>query len=53
MNLSSILENEILRLVEKPSRYLGTEHNAVHKVDPRVRLALTFPDLYDLSLIHI
>jgi hypothetical protein len=45
--------------VEKPSRYLGTEVNAVHK-DPaavEVRLALCFPDLYDLGLgnlgIHI
>jgi radical SAM family uncharacterized protein/radical SAM-linked protein len=50
MNLSNILHSEILRRVEKPSRYLGTEHNAVHKVDPRVRLALAFPDMYDLGL---
>jgi radical SAM family uncharacterized protein/radical SAM-linked protein len=50
MNLSNILHAEILRRVEKPSRYLGTEHNAVHKTDARVRIALTFPDLYDLGL---
>ena len=50
MNLSTILHSEILRRVEKPSRYLGTEHNAVHKTDARVRLALAFPDLYDLGL---
>jgi hypothetical protein len=59
MNLSSILETEVLPLVEKPSRYLGNEVNAVRKepgtVD--VRMALAFPDLYDLGLgnlgIHI
>jgi radical SAM family uncharacterized protein/radical SAM-linked protein len=59
MNLRTVLEDEIFSLVEKPSRYLGTEVNAVHK-DPaavEVRLALCFPDLYDLGLgnlgIHI
>ena len=38
--------------IEKPSRYLGSELHSVHK-DPRsvdVRLALVFPDLYDLGL---
>ena len=52
MNLSQVLSEEILPCVEKPSRYLGTEVNAVHK-DPsqvEVRLALAFPDLYDLGL---
>jgi radical SAM family uncharacterized protein/radical SAM-linked protein len=59
MNLAKILDDEILSLVQKPSRYLGNEVNAVHKeasaVD--VRIALVFPDLYDLGLgnlgIHI
>jgi len=43
---------EILPQVERPSRYLGTELNSVRK-DPatvRVRVALIFPDLYDLGL---
>lgn len=52
MNLARILDDHLLPRVEKPSRYLGTEHNAVHKpldgVD--VRIALAFPDLYDLGL---
>ncbi|MCB9682069.1 MAG: TIGR03960 family B12-binding radical SAM protein [Alphaproteobacteria bacterium] len=59
MNVADVLHAEILPLVEKPSRYLGTEVNAVHK-DPsqvQVRIALAFPDLYDLGLgnlgIHI
>jgi len=52
MNLKQVLNDEILPCVEKPSRYLGSELNAVHK-DPsevEVRLALIFPDLYDLGL---
>ncbi|MCB9791815.1 MAG: TIGR03960 family B12-binding radical SAM protein [Alphaproteobacteria bacterium] len=59
MHLRDLLQDEILPRVEKPSRYLGTELNAVHK-DPEqvdVRLALAFPDLYDLGLgnlgVHI
>ncbi|MDG1480461.1 MAG: TIGR03960 family B12-binding radical SAM protein [Myxococcota bacterium] len=50
MNLADILDSEILPLVEKPSRYLGRELNAVMKNDPKVRLALAFPDLYDVGL---
>ncbi len=49
MNLADILPRLLAR-VEKPSRYLGTEVNAVRKPDARVRIALAFPDLYDLGL---
>ena len=58
-NVASILESEILPRVQKPSRYLGNEVNAVLKDadDVDVRFALIFPDLYDLGLgnlgIHI
>lgn len=51
-SLYTRLVNEILPHLERPSRYLGTELNAVHK-DPAkvdVRIALAFPDLYDLGL---
>ena len=52
MSLGTILAEEILPNVERPSRYLGTEVNAVRKdlahVD--VRVALCFPDLYDIGL---
>jgi radical SAM family uncharacterized protein/radical SAM-linked protein len=43
---------KLLPHLEKPSRYLGTEHNSVHKnlAEVEVRLALCFPDLYDLGL---
>jgi radical SAM family uncharacterized protein/radical SAM-linked protein len=52
MHLAEILDELILPRVEKASRYLGNEVNAVHKdratVD--VRLAFVFPDLYDIGL---
>ncbi len=52
MTLSEVLYREILPRVEKPSRYLGTEVNTVHKnpEDVDLRVALVFPDLYDLGL---
>ena len=52
MNLAQVLSEDILPTIEKPSRYLGTEINSVRK-DPGtvdVRLALCFPDLYDIGL---
>lgn len=52
MSLLEILEKEVFPRVEKASRYLGTEYNVVMK-DPRavdLRVALVFPDLYDMGL---
>jgi radical SAM family uncharacterized protein/radical SAM-linked protein len=40
--------------IEKPSRYLGSEINAVRK-DPnqvKLRVALAFPDLYEIGTSH-
>ena len=45
---------ELLALIEKPSRYLGSEINAVKK-DPqgvKLRFALAFPDLYEIGTSH-
>ena len=45
---------EILSLVDKPSRYLGREINTVKK-DPStvdLRVALAFPDLYEIGTSH-
>ena len=50
LNLGRILSEELLPIVEKPSRYLGTEVNAIHKPGADLRLALCFPDLYDIGL---
>lgn len=51
-SLRDILLTEILPRVEKPSRYLGNELNTVHKrrEDVDFRVALVFPDLYELGL---
>lgn len=55
MNLSTVLYNEILPKVQKPSRYLGTELNTRHKNKDEVdlRMTLVFPDLYDLGLGNV
>lgn len=45
---------DILSYVEKPSRYLGTEINAIRK-DPasvNLNIALAFPDLYEIGTSH-
>ncbi|MBM4286723.1 MAG: TIGR03960 family B12-binding radical SAM protein [Deltaproteobacteria bacterium] len=46
---------EILPLVQKPGRYLGAEINAVYKDlrDLRLRVALLFPDLYEIGMSHL
>jgi radical SAM family uncharacterized protein/radical SAM-linked protein len=46
--------DDILPLVEKPSRYLGSEFNSIKKDLSRVkiRLALGFPDLYEIGTSH-
>jgi len=55
LNVKQILIDDILPAVQKPSRYLGNELNAVHKdlAQVNVRIALAFPDLYDLGLSNI
>jgi radical SAM family uncharacterized protein/radical SAM-linked protein len=55
MNVRQILDTEILPKVEKPSRYLGSEVNTTHKNLDEVdlRIALVFPDLYDLGLGNV
>jgi radical SAM family uncharacterized protein len=44
-----------LSMVDRPSRYLGTELNSVHKDISKVRLkvALAFPDTYEVGMSHI
>ncbi|OQY53702.1 MAG: B12-binding domain-containing radical SAM protein [Desulfobacteraceae bacterium 4572_88] len=45
---------DILALVEKPSRYLGSEINRARKAHETVdlRMALAFPDLYEIGTSH-
>jgi len=45
---------DILPLVEQPSRYLGSEINAIKK-DPnkvKLRIVLAFPDMYEIGTSH-
>ncbi|MCG6973931.1 MAG: TIGR03960 family B12-binding radical SAM protein [Desulfobacterales bacterium] len=52
MSINSI--QDILQLVEQPSRYLGSEINAVKKDHNTVDLlfGLVFPDLYEIGTSH-
>src|SRR5258706_3709152 len=46
---------EFVGRVEKPARYLGGEYQSVKK-DPAavdVRIALAFPDVYDIGMSHL
>jgi len=53
MNIKSI--QDILPLVERPSRYLGTEINCIKKDEDgiKLRIALVFPDLYEIGTSHL
>lgn len=46
--------HDILPRVEKPSRYLGSEVHRIRKDPPtvRLRIALAFPDLYEIGTSH-
>ncbi|MFH0730831.1 MAG: TIGR03960 family B12-binding radical SAM protein [Pseudomonadota bacterium] len=52
MHLKTI--QDILPLVEQPSRYLGTEINSIHKDHSQVKLKFlfAFPDLYEIGTSH-
>jgi radical SAM family uncharacterized protein/radical SAM-linked protein len=52
----SILTNEeLLSLVNRPSRYLGNEINSIHKcpTEADLHMALAFPDLYEIGTSHL
>ena len=53
-NLRAILEDEVLLGVRKPARYIGGEINMVRKPPESVdvRMALAFPDIYDIGMSH-
>jgi radical SAM family uncharacterized protein/radical SAM-linked protein len=52
MSIKSI--QDILPLIEQPSRYLGSEINAIKKDHSKIDLcfALAFPDLYEIGTSH-
>ena len=49
------LLNQLLPTVQKPGRYTGGEWNSVLKDwdDVQVRVALAFPDVYDLGMSNL
>ncbi len=50
MNLSKILKE-----VQKPARYIGSEYNSVHKdlSEVFIRFAFCFPDVYEVGMSHL
>lgn len=46
--------DRLLPAVEKPSRYLGLERNLIRKPwdEVRLRMALVFPDTYEIGMSH-
>lgn len=52
MSITTI--QDILPLIEQPSRYLGSEINTIKKDQSKVKLrfALAFPDLYEIGTSH-
>lgn len=53
--MSKIDQTEALLQVSKPSRYLGGELGSICKADDgiEVRMALAFPDVYEVGMSHI
>ena len=52
--MSDLSIQDILPLVQMPSRYLGGEVNSIHKKweTTRLHVALAFPDLYEIATSH-
>ncbi len=44
---------ELLERVRKPSRYLGGEYGSIVKKDAEVKIALAYPDLYEIGMSYI
>lgn len=55
MNMNIVKIEKYLPLVDKPSRYIDNEINAIHKAfeEAEVRFCLAFPDIYELGISHL
>ncbi len=51
-NQNRLLDEYILPRVEKPGRYTGGELNTVTKEQAEVRLALVYPDTYEMGMSY-
>ena len=49
------IEQHILPIVTKPTRYLGDEFNSIHKdwKEVDVHIAFAFPDVYEVGMSHL
>ncbi len=47
------LEEKVLPFVDKPGRYIGNEFNVIVKPDAKIRIALCFPDVYEIGMSYI
>lgn len=47
--------DKILKEVQKPARYIGTEYNSIHKdlSEVFIRFAFCFPDVYEVGMSHL
>ena len=51
--MNIVPEKELLHLlkkVENPGRYVGGEYGIIRKENPRLRIALCFPDIYEIGM---
>lgn len=55
MNSKAVNINKILKKVEKPARYIGSEINSIIKKDEDVEFsfAFAFPDLYEIGMSYL
>ena len=53
MNISKFLfSTDVLHNVLKPGRYIGGEYNEIIKSNSSIKIALCFPDIYDIGMSH-
>ncbi|MCP5454983.1 MAG: TIGR03960 family B12-binding radical SAM protein [Thermotogae bacterium] len=53
MKISEFIFNTgVLHKVSKPQRYFGGEYNETNKKNAEVKIAMCFPDLYDVGMSH-
>ncbi len=50
-NIAAALD-EFLGTVQKPARYVGGELNIIEKDEAEIRIALSYPDLYDVGMAN-
>jgi radical SAM family uncharacterized protein/radical SAM-linked protein len=49
-NLSESIINRLVFNISKPGRYIGRELNQIKKDNPFVRMAICYPDLYEVGM---